>query len=265
MTIKEAGIYTGIVVHTRFKPKRHQLRYRVFAFLLDLAELDRIDDQCWLFSRNRFNIFSFYDRDHVNSDQTDTEQEVRELLGGEGLDIQSGRIQILCYPRLFGYVFNPLTIYFCYDPKDRLSAIIYEVKNTFGEQYSYVVSVRTESDSVQDHSCTKEFFVSPFNANEGRYEFKVLAPSNDVSISINYTDSVSPVLNACFKGDYLPFEDKQLAKLLLSNPFMTLKVIIGIHFEALRLLLKGLPVFLHERANKEGFSTMSGPGEKTDG
>ncbi|MGI9571361.1 MAG: DUF1365 domain-containing protein, partial [Desulfobulbia bacterium] len=199
----KAAIYQGIVVHTRLRPKKHRLRYRVFSMLLDLTAIDEISKNCRLFSRNSFNFCSFYDRDHIPPEFPDIDTYVRDLLDKSGIQKNLTRIQILCYPRLFGYVFNPLTLYFCYDCSDNISAIIYQVKNTFGEQHSYLIPLHHNTKATVTQSCSKEFFVSPFNSNTGTYQFRVEPPSESVSICISYEDEHSPILNAYFKGRYV--------------------------------------------------------------
>ena len=136
-----SALYFGTVVHARFRPKRHDLRYRVFAMLLDLDELEALGRTSRLFSHNRFNLFSFLDRDHGPGDGQPLRQWITGVLVDAGIDIGRGAIRVLCYPRILGYVFNPLSIYFCHRPDGSLAAVLYEVNNTFGQRHSYLLPV----------------------------------------------------------------------------------------------------------------------------
>ena len=137
---KEAAIYEGVVTHSRLKPVRHDLRYRVFSFLLDLDRITETADRLRFFSRGKFNLFSFHDRDHGAGRPENLAAYIRISLRAAGLNA-GGRILLHCYPRMLGYAFNPLAVYYCYDATDRLSAMVYEVNNTFGDRHAYLVPV----------------------------------------------------------------------------------------------------------------------------
>lgn len=134
-----SAIYVGRVTHARHRPRRHRFAYGVFSFLIDLDELPRLDRDCRLFSHNRFNLFSFHDRDHGPGDGTPLRDWVAACLAEAGMDLAGGPVRLLCYPRILGYVFNPITVYYCHDPAGRLGAMLYEVSNTFGESHTYVI------------------------------------------------------------------------------------------------------------------------------
>ena len=140
--IKESSIYIGKVIHKRFKPKVHFFKYRVFSILLDLSEINLLDKSLKIFSYNKFNIVSFYDADHGARDGTSLNQWVIKNLEDNNISTENIKIKLLCYPRILGYVFNPLSIFFIYDNKNNLISILYEVKNTFGEQHTYVFNVK---------------------------------------------------------------------------------------------------------------------------
>lgn len=233
-----AAVYEGAVTHRRFKPVNHHLRYRVFSFLLDLDALDRTAKDLRWFSHNRLNLFSFHDRDHGDGKSDDLAAYIRAALINAGVD-GGGRILALCYPRMLGYAFNPLTVYYCHDRDNQLSAVIYEVSNTFGGRHSYLIPINGAADRIEQ-SADKCFHVSPFIDMDMRYAFSLTRPVDNISVSIQTSDEEGPVLNAAFKGDASILSDKKLSSLFIRYPLMTMKVIAGIHWEALKLALKGL-------------------------
>ena len=235
-----SAIYDGGVMHRRLSPRSHAFRYRVFALLLDLDELSSLS-RLRFFSWNRPGIASFHERDH--GDGGDVRAWLDALLAREGI-VAGGAKRVLCYPRLFGYVFNPLSVWFCYSEDGELAAIIYEVHNTFDERHAYVLGVTDGGESIRQ-TCDKDFYVSPFLSMDCRYRFKVLPPRDDVLIAINETESGKPVLMATFSGRRRPLNDAVLFAMLLKHPLMTLKIITAIHFEALRLAFKGVKRHAH--------------------
>lgn len=228
-----SAIYVGHVVHQRHRPKKHSLRYRVFSVLIDIDELPLLDRLRW-FSHNRFGLFSYRDADHA--DGGDLRTWVTQQLAGEGLPAP-GRIRLLCYPRILGYVFNPLTVWYCDGEDGAPLATIYEVHNTFHERHTYVLPA-----SADRQEADKAFYVSPFIDMNCHYQFKLAQPDNRVLVAINETQDGEPLLYAAFTGKRRDFSDANLIRLFFSHPLMTLKVTAGIHWEALRLILKGIRI-----------------------
>ena len=242
-----SAIYAGAVVHERLRPRRHRLHYRVFSMLLDLDELPALA-QRRLFGRNSSALFSFWDRDHGDGNSDDLRPWVRGLLHKAGIDPAGVSIRILCYPRILGFVFNPLTVYFCHRPDGSLLAILYEVGNTHAEKHTYVIPGEAV-DGVVRQSCAKKFFVSPFVTMDCQYEFRIAVPGEKVVVSITDHDREGPLLAAVFSGTRRELTDAALLRLFVSYPLMTIKVVAGIRIEALRLWLKGVPVLPYRKAD----------------
>jgi hypothetical protein len=241
----KSALYVGIVAHRRLRPRRHALRYRTFALLLDLEEIPELVARLRLFSHNKFNLFSFFDRDYGTGAQP-LRAEVEACALRAGLDLSGGAIRLLTMPRILGYAFNPLSIYFCHARDGALRAILYEVANTFGERHSYFIPVEAgEAGGVVRQSCAKQFYVSPFMAMEMDYAFTVVPPGAKVSIAIAESNKEGLVLTATQTQTRVALTDAALARVFISHPLLTLKVIVGIHFEALLLWLKGMR--LHAR------------------
>ena len=233
--IKNSKIYTGKVIHRRFKPKEHYFKYSVFSLLIDLDELEDIQNEISIFSYNKFNIISFFDKDHGERDSSSLKNWVYSNLKTLGI-VEDVKIKLLCYPRIFGYVFNPLSIFFVYDKNSKLIAILYEVKNTFGEQHTYVF--KTNDEKVIQNNCKKQFYVSPFIEMNCDYSFKILKPEEQLSVVINQSDEEGKLLFASQDGIAQEFNNKNLIISFLSHPLMSFKVIAAIHYEAFKLWIK---------------------------
>ena len=232
-------IYNGSVIHKRFKPKEHFFKYKVFSLLIDLSELKSLDQKISFFSLNRFNLISFYEKDHGDRDGSSLVDWVKLNLKNNNINIENIKIKLLCYPRIFGYVFNPLSIFFIYDDKEKLISILYEVKNTFGEQHTYVFRVDSEINLIQNN-CSKKFHVSPFIEMNCKYFFRILRPSEKLSIIIDQYDTKGKILFASQDGKRSDLTSNQLIKSYLKHPLMTFKIIFAIHFEAFKLWVKGI-------------------------
>jgi hypothetical protein len=254
-----AGLYLGRVMHHRLRPRRHRFVYRVFSLLIDLDGLPELDRRLRLLSVNRPNLVSFQERDHGARDGSPLRPWVEAMLAARGLDLAGGRVLLLCFPRLLGYVFNPLSIYYCYDAQDRLVALVYEVKNRCGEQHAYALPLaRPEgSDGPARQSTRKAFYVSPFLEMAARYRFKLDPPGERLTVVIQQEVAQATTLVATLTGARRPLTDAQLLRAILRMPLMTYKVIVGIHYEALWLWLKGLP--LQPRAAHGSSAPAAGP------
>ena len=234
--IKNSKIYIGKVIHKRFKPKEHYFKYDVFSLLVDLNELEQIDKEIKLFSYNKFNIISFFDKDHGDRDGSSIQKWVKKNLKKIGIITKDINIKLLCYPRIFGYVFNPLSTFYIYNKYSELISIFYEVKNTFGEQHTYIF--RVQNEKTIKNKCKKKFYVSPFIEMDCDYHFKTLNPSKQLSVVINQNDNEGKLLYASQDGISKEFNNKNLLLSYLTHPLMTFKVIAAIHFEAFKLWIK---------------------------
>ncbi|WP_193181398.1 DUF1365 domain-containing protein [Nisaea sediminum] len=240
-------LYRGAVMHARLLPFRHRFVYRVFSMLVDLDELDGLSGELRFFSRNRFNLFSYFDRDHGSRDGTPVADWVHDQLQAAGLELDEGRITTHCFPRILGFVFNPLTIYFCHRRDGRLLAVLYEVKNTFGQQHCYLIPVEDghEPGNAILQSCDKGFYVSPFIGMQSTYRFRLKDPGEKLSILIRQETPAGETLVATHTGRREELSDGTILRMAALYPLLTVKVVAGIHWEALKLWIKG--AVFHER------------------
>lgn len=236
MTAPETCLYAGEVVHKRLSPVRHALRYKVFNLFADIDELPTLDAKLRFFGYNRFNLFSIADRNHGAGDGTPLREHVWRLVRASPAGPRATRVFMFCYPRVLGYVFNPLTVYYGFDRDHELCVMIYEVNNTFGGRHSYVLPV----ERGDGQSCAKRLYVSPFNAVEGDYGFHFSVPADRMALGVALKTASGPVLKAYVSGHRLPLSDANLLRSFLRIPFLTFKVVGAIHWQAVRLWLKGL-------------------------
>lgn len=251
-------VYEGTVVHKRLSPRQNGFSYRVFTLCLDIDEIDRIDSELRLFSRNRRNIMSIHDRDLGAPGFEALGIKIRNLLAESGLSKFTEKIELVCYPRLLGYVFNPLSVYFCKSAAGEVGAVVYEVSNTFRERKSYVIPVASTGNSIAQ-TCNKEMYVSPFTGSSGSYGFHALPPTDKVVVGVNFREDGKPVLKTHFRGERRPLNDAMIARLMLRYPLMTLKVIGAIHFEAAKLWAKGIPLVHRHSSPSYSFTIVDNP------
>jgi len=246
-----ASLYNGSVMHHRMKPQEHRFTYAVFSVLLDLDRLEEATGLSPLFSVNRFNILSFHEKDHGLRDGGCLRRHVNELLAKEQIEAPA-RVLLLAYPRLLGYGFNPLSVYYAYDPQDRLVALVYEVRNTFGGLHTYVAPVKPgqSSDAGIRQDQRKEFYVSPFVSMEQHYHFRMLPPGEAVRVRILEKDAAGPLLAATFSGTHKTLTTAEIARACLRVPFLSFKVMGAIHWEAFKIWRKRVP--FHRRPALDG-------------
>ena len=235
------GLYAGTVTHARCVPRRHKLAYRIFMLRLTLDDLAGEARGRRLFSINRFNLFSVFERDHGDGSATPLRAQIVARLAEAGLSSADAKIEMLVMPRILGRAFNPLTVYFCSDDTGGLGAILYEVNNTFGERHSYMIAAAADQPrGVVRQSVPKQFHVSPFMGMDLDYRFDVSPPQASVAIRILVSNSQGPVLTAAFVAQGSPRTDAALLRAWITHPWQTLGVLAAIHWEAVKLLLKGI-------------------------
>jgi len=256
-----AALYVGDVMHARLKPMGHRFSYRVMSLLIDLDRLADADRQSPLFCVNRAALYSFHEADHGKRDGSSLRAYAQRCAAERGIDLTGGRVLLLCYPRLLGYTFNPLSVYFCYRADGELALLIYEVRNTFGDIHPYVLPVRSGeiSDAGVRQRQDKLFYVSPFIEMAMRYHFRVLPPGERVQLRILETDRDGPLLAATFNGSHRVLNTKELLRAFFALPLVTLKIMAAIHWEALRLWLKGARLVpRNDAASNTGLATGNG-------
>jgi DUF1365 family protein len=236
-----AALYVGEVMHARLKPVCHRFSYRVMSLLIDLDRLADADRQSPLFGVNRAALYSFHEADHGKRDGSSLRAYAQNCAAERGINLTGGRVLLLCYPRLLGYTFNPLLVYFCYRADGALALLIYEVRNTFGDIHPYVLPVTSGeiSDAGVRQQQDKLFYVSPFIGMAMRYHFRVLPPGERVQLRILETGREGPVLAATFNGRCRALDTKELLRAFFTLPLVTMKIMAAIHWEALRLWLTG--------------------------
>ncbi|OYQ33801.1 hypothetical protein CHU95_13655 [Niveispirillum lacus] len=227
------ALYHCRVFHARYRPFRHAFSYKVWSLLLDI---DRLDDLPSPLTHNRPGLLSILDRDHGRRDGSPLRPWVEGVLADKGVHLSGGRILLFCFPRVLGYGFNPLSIFYGFGPDGDLRGVVYEVKNTFGDQHCYVIPT---PNGLLNHAHAKEFHVSPFFDIEGGYRFRLSLPGDHIGIDIHYDDAAGPLLVATQTGQRRHLSTRSLWSALARHPLVTLKVIAGIHWEALKLWRKG--------------------------
>ena len=266
-TADAAALYFGDVMHARLKPIGHRFSYRVMSLLIDLDRLDAADRQSRLFGVNRAALYSFNEADHGMRDGSSLRAYVQNCAAGCGIDLAGGRVLLLCYPRLLGYNFNPLSVYFCYRADGGLAVIIYEVRNTFGDIHAYVLPVQPGESSGAGirQQQDKLFYVSPFIEMTMRYHFRVSPPGARVKMRILETDREGPLLAATFSGRRRGLTTAALLRAFFALPLVTFKIVTAIHWEALRLSLKGVRLVPRpDAAVANTVDTVLAAGKRTD-
>jgi len=234
-----ACLYTCRVMHRRRVAPLYRFVYRVFYLLLDVDHIDQAGRGLRLFSHNRFNLLAFHDRDHGDG-SGDLRGWAERVLAGGGIDLAGGRIRLLTLPRLLGHAFNPISLWYCEHRDGSLRAVIAEVNNTFGERHNYLLAANgAPMPLAAPYEKDKCFHVSPFFGVAGRYRFTLAEPRERVRLVIHESRDGQPLLDATLAGQRLALRDAAILKLAALMPFMTLKVVAGIHWEALKIWLRG--------------------------
>ena len=252
-------------MHARSAPKAHRFVYRIFLFALDLDELDALHRKLRLFSFNRRNFYSFRDGDYLPTQEPvfngrveppfteparpavapypSLKQRVVDYLGTRGIDLTGGRVLLVTLPRVLGYLFNPVSFYFCHDRTGAPVAALAEVTNTFKEMKPYLLGPEAHAGGAFRLRVPKHFYVSPFSDVDVAFDFRLGLPRGRLSIQIDDYIGAARTLTSTLTGPRQPLTDTRLAWFTLKYPFITLKVIGLIHWHALRLWFKNVPWF----------------------
>ena len=245
--MRDSALYHCEVVHKRLHPKHHGFSYKTAMLLLDVDSLEDISQKCRFFSYNQWNLLSFFDRDHGPSDGTPLRIWAENLMREKGINCTSGEgtLLLLTLPRMYGYVFNPLSIFYYFDKNGLFRAVIYQVNNTFGDRHCYVIPIRKRHHpkGLYAHSAEKKLFVSPFISMSATYHFYVNEPQDNVQLVIHEFENARQVLVASLTGKAKILSDRTIFTTALRYPFLTFKVIGAIHWNALLLWLKRIPIF----------------------
>lgn len=225
------------VFHARHFPKKNSFLYNVYYLLLDI---DYIPFKSRFLSFEKFNFFAFYKKDYFKNDQNNFNEIIKNILQQE--NIKADKIMLLTHPRVLGYVFNPVSFYFCLDKKEQLIAVLAKVNNTFKEAHSYLIcnADRAPLDSTKEYFANKEFHVSPFFKREGEYRFKFDYNPQKIKVFIDYFSDNKLMLQTSLIADCKLLSDYELIKVFFTIPFLTFKVIILIHYQALKIVFKGI-------------------------
>ncbi|MDP0501368.1 MAG: DUF1365 domain-containing protein [Verrucomicrobiota bacterium JB022] len=244
-----SALYACRASHDRYEPRRYGFKSRLFMFYLDLDELSELSRRIPIFSRNRPNVYSFYDRDHLFMGHRDLRDNVRAFLRERGVTETVWRIELLTSVRVFGYVFNPLSVFVCYDESDAPLAMIAEVHNTFGELKPYLITREQMQRNVFTDEVPKHFYISPFSDLDHHLSLKLHVPGQRLALAVGgrYEGRSQPFFHATLTGARQPLTTQRLLAFSAQFPLVTARVMGLIHWHALKLWLKGVPFRMKEK------------------
>lgn len=244
--------YAADIFHARLRPVARRFRYRVLSLLIDIDRLPEADRCSRVFSVGRFNLLGFNSADHGASDGGPLRPHVEAQCRSAGVDSAISRILLLCSPRILGYVFNPLSVYFCLDAEGRAAALVYEVHNTFGERHFYVARAASDAGgAIPPHECDKGFYVSPFLDMSLRYRFRARVPDDALSLRIIERDQDGVMLTAIWQGKDIGLRAGRLLRVAFDTPLAGFKTIAAIHWQAMLIWLAGVGVRTRPRHNPQ--------------
>ena len=225
-------------MHKRLVPKVNQFIYEVFYICFDIAKINNLSKK--FFSINKFNLFSFYEKDYGPKDGSSIENWAWNILKNQQIDNKINKIFLFTHPRVLGYVFNPASFLFCLDSQEKLQAVIVQVNNTFNENHSYLIFNKDASVIANNQwfKADKEFHVSPFFERKGFYKFRFIFEQNKIAVWIDYFTDEKTLLTSVILKKQVDFDDLNLILAFIKIPFMTLKVILLIHIQALKIVFK---------------------------
>ncbi len=251
----KSNLFSNIVIHQRFLPFKNRFKYSFISLYLKYTELKKLDKEINFFSYNKFNLFSFYDVDHGYRDKRSLNMFVSDILSQNSIKYDKLNLNILCFPRILGYVFNPISVIFCFD-NSCLIAILYEVKNTSNEQHTYCFASSNNSKKlVYKHKCKKKFYVSPFIQMNSFYKFYTKIPTKQLSLLIEqFNNKGEKILIASQVGKKIDFSSKIILKYFFKYPIMTIRIILLIHYQAIKIIFKGGKYYSRNKKPDDTFS-----------
>jgi len=243
----ESALYLGKLRHRRFTPREHQFTYPVFMAFLDVDRLPQLMKISAFSSYNRWNWTAYCERDHFGDPQKTLRERLSQDAADHGLELPDGKIFLLTHLRYLGYVFNPVSFFYCYDCNGQLKMILGEVNNTFGESHNYWLTADNQQPNVaaSRHRTQKRMHVSPFHAMDLEYDWILTPPGDHLVAHMNTLSAGQANFDATLQLERRPWSARELLKILASYPLMTLRVTAAIHWEALKLWIKGVPVYTH--------------------
>lgn len=234
-------LYETEIMHHRLAPKEHRFSYKFFSFYLDLDEIDEIARKVLFLSRNKMNVYSFYDIDHLIKGQRSIKDNILSYLRDHGIDLQGGRIMLLTYLRTFGYVFNPVSLYYCFDKDNKPLCVVPEIGNTFGELKLFFIGTEDLNGSKFKDSQEKFYYISPFTQLDDTLDFRLTIPSDRLNICIDTSKNGKKIILTSMIGEKKKLTNGNLLWMSIKFPLITLKVITLIHWHAFMLWLKKIP------------------------
>lgn len=234
-------LYETRIMHHRLFPKEHKFSYNFFSFYLDLDEINILNKTIFLLSRNKFNVYAFFDKDHIKRDSQDIKENVLSYLKEKNIDLNGGRIMLLTYLRTFGYVFNPVSFYYCFDRDNNPVCVVPEIGNTFGELKPFFISTESLQNDKFKETQDKFYYISPFARVDDQLEFRLTIPNDRLNICVDTSRDGKKMIVTTMMGDKTELTNKNLFWMSLKFPFVTLKVIFLIHWHALMLWIKKIP------------------------
>lgn len=239
----DSCIYEGTVRHRRISPKAHAFSYPVYELYLDLDELPRIEAETGLFRHNGRGLNTLRDCDYMGPGERPIKEKLRVWLAAQGIELGGRRVFLLTHARVLGYAFNPVNYYYVFGSDGRLDLAVAEINNTFGETFGYVLNRCGDEKGISTPRFAKVFHISPFLPMKLEYEFHLSLPGESLVAHVDDFENGEKVFDATFTARRVPLTTRSLAGVLLRNPLMPARVIAWIHWQALKLWLKNVPVF----------------------